>query len=98
MEYSVKKKIHKNSRSLTRQAFVADKMLLFGSPANLALALWVWGEEEKMCNFCTNCAWFTEELFRVAHRVFYSTTVNIQGLGRESGSKDDKLFGVCIPN
>ena len=97
MQYGVKKN-HKNSQSLTRRAFVADKMLLFGSPANLALELWVWGEEEKMCNFCTNCAWFMEKLFGVAHRVFYSRMMNVQGLGKESGSKDDNLFGVCIPD
>lgn len=51
-----------------------------------------------MCKLCTNCAWFMETLFGVAHRVFDSTTANIQGLGKESGSKDDSLFGVCIPN
>lgn len=39
-----------------------------------------------------------EKLFGVAHRVFYSRMMNVQGLGKESGSKDDNLLGVCIPD
>lgn len=73
-------------------------MLLFGSPANLALALWIWGEEEKVCIFCTNSIWFMEELLGVADRVFCSPAVNIQGLGKELGSKDSNVFGDFIPN
>lgn len=73
-------------------------MLRFGFPANLVLTWWVWGEEAKMGNFCANCARLMEKLFGLAHRVFCSTTVNIQGLGKASGSKDDNLFEVCIPN
>lgn len=72
---------------MTHQGFVANKMLLFGSPANLALALWIWGEEEKVCISCTNSTWFVEKLLEVADRVFCSTAVNIQGLGKELGIK-----------
>lgn len=83
---------------MTHQGIVADKMLLFGSPANLALALWIWEEEEKMCNFYTNSTWFMEKLFGVADHVFCSTAVNNQGLGKELGSKDNNFFGDCIPD
>lgn len=68
---------------------------MFGSPANVALEQ---GTGGKYMSFCTGCVWFMEALSGVAHGVFHSTAVNIQGLGKESGSKDDSLLGVCIPN
>lgn len=98
MQYGEKKKCNENSQSLTHQGFVADKMLLFGSPANLALVLWIWGEEEKVCISCTNNTWFMEKLLGVADCVFCSTAVNIQGLGKELGSKDNNVFRDCIPH
>lgn len=39
-----------------------------------------------------------EELLGVADRVFCSPAVNIQGLGKELGSKDSNVFGDFIPN
>lgn len=97
MQHGVKKR-NESSQSLIHQGFVADKMLLFGSQAILALELWIWGEEGKVCIFCTNSVWFMEKLLGVADCVFCSTAVNIQGLGKELGSKDNNVFGDCIPN
>lgn len=39
-----------------------------------------------------------EKLLGVADCVFCSTAVNIQGLGKELGSKDNNVFRDCIPH
>lgn len=37
-----------------------------------------------------------EKLLGVADHVFCSTAVDIQGLGKELGSKDNNVFGIAF--